>query len=71
MTKANYIEGGDTAQKKCILEGGDTAHTFLIRETIGVGTPYNIVRKRLAVGGWVKMPLLIWEVAYQVGGGPS
>ena len=28
--------------------GGDTAHTLL-----GVGTPHNIERKSLAVGGWV------------------
>ena len=30
MAKAqNYMGGGDTAQKKIVLEGGDTAHTFL------------------------------------------
>ena len=32
--------GGDTAQKKYILEGGDTAHTLLMRGTIRVGTPH-------------------------------
>ena len=26
-------------------EGGGTAHTLLMRETIGVGTPHNIERK--------------------------
>ena len=26
----NYIGGGDTAQKKCILGGGDTTHTLLM-----------------------------------------
>ena len=39
----------------------------------GVGTPHNIGRKSLAVGGWVEVSLLILEdaTAYQVGGGPS
>ena len=53
--------GGDTTQKKCIRGGGtqhifyeqgasrggggDTTHTFLMRRTIGVGTPHNIERK--------------------------
>ena len=43
--------GGDTAQHRKM--GGDTAHTLLMGGTIGVGTPHNIERKSLAVGGWV------------------
>jgi len=42
--------GGDTAQHRKM--GGDTAHTLLMGGTIGVGTPHNIERKSLAVGGW-------------------
>ena len=33
---------------------GDTTHTFLMSRTNGVGTPHNIYRKGLAVGGWSK-----------------
>ena len=48
MAKAqNYIGVG----KKHILGEGDTAHTFMMGETIWVGTPHNIERKSLAVGG--------------------
>ena len=47
--------GGNTAQKKYILEGGDAAPTLLRwghrTYLIGVGTPHNIDRKSLAVGG--------------------
>ena len=47
----NYMGGYHT--EKFVLERGDTAHTFLMSGTNGVGTPHNIYRKSLAVGGWV------------------
>ena len=39
-----FLDGGTIGmEKKCILVGGGgTAHTLLMMETIGAGTPHNI-----------------------------
>ena len=54
-TEPSVAKGGDTAQKKYILEGGEAAPTLLRwghrTYLIGVGTPHNIETKSLAVGG--------------------
>ena len=73
MVNAQNYNGGGHRTEITNKGRGDTAHTLLMGGTIGVGTPHNMERKSLAVGGWVEVPLLIWEVAtaYQVGGGPS
>ena len=39
-TENMYFGRGGHRTEKSILEGGDTAHTFLMRGTIGVGTPH-------------------------------
>ena len=40
--------------------GGDTAHTFLMSETNGVGTPHKIERKQILEGGDTAHTLLGW-----------
>ena len=46
---------GATQHKETYTGRGDYAHTFLMRGTIGVGTPHNIERMKfpyLKLGGW-------------------
>ena len=50
--KGSELQGGPSTDKM-YTRRQDTAHTFLMGGTIGVGTPHNIDRKSLAVGGWV------------------
>ena len=51
---------GGHRTEKFVLEGETTAHTFLMSETNGVGTPHNIERKHILGGGETAHTLLEW-----------